>query len=82
MGVYANSEDPVQTSHSVVSDQDQHCLLTGISMENTIKMKAFTRNPQKKKWTDSHIRMDKSISHQRFREADYVLVSVSCLSNI
>ena len=27
------------------SDQDLHCLLTGISIRNRVKMKMYTRNP-------------------------------------
>ena len=42
---YASSADPVQMPHSAASGQDQHCLLTGIFMQNTIKVKAFTKKP-------------------------------------
>ena len=41
----ANSEDPDQTPSSAASDQGLHCLLTGISIRNRIKMKKYTRHP-------------------------------------
>ena len=40
----ANSGDPVQTPQNVASELSLHCLLTGISMENTVYMKTSTRN--------------------------------------
>ena len=40
---YTNNADLVQTPQDAASDQGPHCLLTEISMENTIKMK---KNPQ------------------------------------
>ena len=39
---YVNSADPVQTPQNAASELGQHCLLTEISMENTVKMKAST----------------------------------------
>ena len=36
---YANSADPVQTPQKAASDQDLHCLLTEISIQNTVKVK-------------------------------------------
>ena len=41
-GYYADSADPVQSQQNVASDQGLHCLLTGISMLNTVKLKAST----------------------------------------
>ena len=38
LGYFANSADPVQTPQMAASDQGLHCLLIGISMQNTIKM--------------------------------------------
>ena len=35
----ANSTDPEQKLQNVASDQGLHCLLTGISIQNRIKMK-------------------------------------------
>ena len=43
LGTYANSADPVQMPQNVVSELGLHCLLTGISMQNTVKVKIFTR---------------------------------------
>ena len=37
-----NSADPVQMLQNVMSDQGVHCLLTEISMQNTVKMKTST----------------------------------------
>ena len=42
---YANSADPVQTPRNAASDQGLHYLLTGMSMQNTVKVKLFTRKP-------------------------------------
>ena len=42
----ANSTDPVQTPKNAASDQDLHCLLTGISMQNTIQMNTSPRTPK------------------------------------
>ena len=44
-GHNANCADPVQMPHIAASDQGLHCLLTGISMQDTIKVKTFTRDP-------------------------------------
>ena len=41
-GIYANSADPVQIA---ASDQYLQCLVTEISVQITIKMKAWTKNP-------------------------------------
>ena len=38
-------------SQKVVSDQFQHCVLTGIFIQNTIKVQTFSRNLLKSKWT-------------------------------
>ena len=54
LGYYVNSADSVQMPRKVVSDQGLHCLLTEISMENTVKMITSTRNPLKLKWTHSN----------------------------
>ena len=37
--------EPVQTPPNTTSDQGLHCLLTEISVENAVKMKASSRNP-------------------------------------
>ena len=42
-GTYANGVDPVQTPHNAASELGQNCLLTRISMQNTINVKTFTR---------------------------------------
>ena len=45
---YANSADPVQMPQYATDcdiDQGLHCLLAGMSMQNTAKMKTSTRNP-------------------------------------
>ena len=42
LGTYANSADPVQMPQNVASELGLHCLLTGISMQNTVKVKIFT----------------------------------------
>ena len=42
--VLANSADSVQTPRSAASDQGLHCLLTGISIQNALKLKVNTRN--------------------------------------
>ena len=44
-GYYANSVDPVLMPQNAASDQGQQCLLTGISIQNIIKMKTSTGNP-------------------------------------
>ena len=44
LGTYTNSADPVQVLQNAASDQGQHCLLTGITMQNN-KMDKITRNP-------------------------------------
>ena len=36
---------------SVASDQDLHCLLTGLSIKNGIKATNLTRQPYYDKWT-------------------------------
>ena len=36
-GSEANSADPDQMPHNVASDQDLHCLITGLSIRNRIK---------------------------------------------
>ena len=41
---HANSADPDQTPQKAASDQGQRYLLTGISTQNTIKLKTATRN--------------------------------------
>ena len=41
---YANGADPVQMPQNAASDQGLHCLLTEISMQNTIEMKLSARN--------------------------------------
>ena len=38
----ANCADPVQTPQTAASDQGLHCLLTAISIENTVKLKSET----------------------------------------
>ena len=53
MGTYANSADPVQTPQYAASDQGLRCLLTRVSMQNTVKVEVFTRNHDKYKWTHS-----------------------------
>ena len=45
MGYTGNSAHLVQMLQNVVSDQSQHCLLTEISMQNTMNVKIFTGNP-------------------------------------
>ena len=45
MTYYANSADPVQMRQNAASDQGLHHLLTAVSIQNTVKMKIFTRNP-------------------------------------
>ena len=45
LGNYANSADLVQMLPYGTSDLGLHCLLTEISMENTVKMNTSTRNP-------------------------------------
>ena len=45
LGTYAKSADPDQTPQIAASDQDLHCVLTGISMQNTEKVKMFTSSP-------------------------------------
>ena len=46
-GYYANSADPDQTPHNAPSDRGLHCLLTGISIQNTVNMITFSRKPLK-----------------------------------
>ena len=44
-GTQENSADPGQTPQNAASDQCLHCLLTGISIRNRIKMKKYTKYP-------------------------------------
>ena len=46
-GTYANSADPDQTPQNAAPDQGLHCLLTGISIQNQIKMKKVHLAPLK-----------------------------------
>ena len=50
-GTYANSADPDQIPHSVVSDQGLHCWLTEYSIKFEKKMKNTTLQPLIQKWT-------------------------------
>ena len=43
--------DSVQMPQNGASDQDLHCLLRGMSMQNSVKVKIFTKNPLNYKWT-------------------------------
>ena len=45
LGPHANSAGPAQMPQNAASDQGVHCFLTGISMQNTVKVKLFIRNP-------------------------------------
>ena len=46
LGYYTNSADPVQMPpYLAASDQDLHCLLTEISMENAVRMNKVMANP-------------------------------------
>ena len=49
---YANSAYQAQMLQKAVSDQDIHvyCLLTDISIQNTVKVKTFTRTPKNQIW--------------------------------
>ena len=47
-GYYRNSADPLQMLSFTGSDQGLHCLLTGISMENAVKVNTCTRPLVKK----------------------------------
>ena len=47
------------------SEQGLHCLHTGISIKNKIKMKKFTRHPLKKNGIVQLIRMGKSTWRKR-----------------
>ena len=62
MGYYANSADPVQMPQIAASEQDQHCLLTVISMQNTVKIKAGI--PKTRNGHIQMIRTDKSTSQK------------------
>ena len=42
-----NSADPVQMLQNAAADQGLHCFHIGIFMQNSIKVKIFTRNPYK-----------------------------------
>ena len=42
---HANSTDPVQLQQNVLSDQSPHCLFTGISKQNTVKVEILIWNP-------------------------------------
>ena len=66
---YANSADLVQTPQNAASDQGLHCLVTGISMQNTVKVKIFTGHPKNYKWTrpNDKDRLDKSTSQKRVK---------------
>ena len=41
MEKYTNSTHPVETPQKAASDRSKHCLLTDITMQNTIKKKSF-----------------------------------------
>ena len=44
----------------MAADQDLHCLLTEISMENAVKIKTSTRDPKTRNELIQMTRMDKS----------------------
>ena len=46
---------------NAASDQGLHCLLTGISIQNRIKMKKYTRHPKIRNGLVQLIRMEKPI---------------------
>ena len=78
MGTYANSADPAQMLQNVASDQNLHCFLTGISMQNTVNVKIFAKNPKiqmdssKKGWTSLLVKkgliLSKASTHNRTKE--------------
>ena len=50
-GTLANSVDPDQIPQNATSDQGLHCLHTGISVQNRIRMNKSTRHPLNWQWT-------------------------------
>ena len=54
LGHYANSADPVKAS-----EQGQYCLFTGVSIQNTIKMKHLPGTPKTRNGLIRMIRIDK-----------------------
>ena len=51
LGTLANSADQAQMTQNTASDQGPKCLLAGISMQNTVKVQIYARNPYTQKWT-------------------------------
>ena len=45
LGYNANSADPLQMPLFAASEVGLHCLLTVMSMRNTVKLKTATKNP-------------------------------------
>ena len=51
--------------------QGLYCLLTGISMRSTIKVKIFTRNSKTTNGLVQMIRMDKSVGQKRLKSSSH-----------
>ena len=69
-GTYANSAGPDQTPQNAASNQDLHCLLTGMSIQNNIKMKSTSDTPPFEDGFVQLIRMDKSIRQIRVKDGN------------
>ena len=59
------------THISLASNQGLHCLFTGSSIKNRIKIKKHTRNPLNEKWTrplnkDGIVHWQKRVNKYRF----------------
>ena len=62
-GTYVNSADPDQMSQNAASDQGLHCLLTGMSIRNRLKMKSTPNTHKIGNGFVQLIRMDRSTRH-------------------
>ena len=71
----ANIADPVQTPQNAASDQGLHCLLTDISMQNTITMKTSARIPSTCNGLIQMLKTDKFTDQRRINQplSGYVL---------
>ena len=61
-GSQANSADPDQMPHNVASDQGLHCLLTGFSIKNTLKVTNRLDTLKRTNGLIQHITVEKSTS--------------------
>ena len=69
MRTYAYSADPLQTPQNAASDQGLHCLFSGISLQNTVKIKTSNPPPKSRYGLIYMARMDRSTREKRVKMA-------------